>query len=1437
MTAVLVISGVLAPIRGMATTPEESAFFRTYSANGDSLPSANSAGRGKDSIYISRSPENAVGGKMSGDISDHVTDIDKGDGGVPYIEYLWGEAEQNCIDEADAVAKWTKSSFVGYLVTEVNVLNNGKFGDFSIRTRGNKPVSNAVSVAALKEGWNKLAVVIENKAAEDGSIVRTAREYVNGEEIIPEKDETVMLGKFESLDKYCMNELRLVFKGVKANGSDLDIYIDDINIYETDSEPILDKPIIPDNGVGMICDSGTGKIYVTDFSGKTAGDIGALISDVCRARVYADENMTKQINGSEALSAGQRLVIEGAHKTYTTYTVAQMTQNEIIVSGKNCNSADKTIQGPVNIEAYAPGGGVLIAAQYNKESLLGLQIVKEADATGKLSMNYARGAENGVRVEIMLFDSLENLKPLCNKEIYVHKSEFDDNIDLGASSVFGDYTYFNSDECKIINSTRTAIYEGFEKGPKNQVQTNRLINYQSPNRQDHIYMNNFDEPGEDCYFDINMPKPGFSQWTPKKYSYYLIEGNFMKENFGSRDTLFWLRDSSGTTQQNFYPFLITGEGQARTSDGRTLSVNIRKGKWFNYKLAVDLIKFTADIYINDELVAEGIACDKNFTEITKVRCIINKNTGKSDMYIKNFRVSGLAKPYRQISTYRTGVFTDEVKEREYLNDKVAMHAYGKQIFANGEKSLMSPEPVYDKSKDELYVSAETIEKAFNLPNGSISASASGITYKRITFNAKNGVKTGSGGETLIPAKEFCETALNKHVFSMDNGLIIFYDRQLMINKDGWKYYSLREPANRGVYNGIDFLNSFMTYERPDREQILADFKKKSGGTGSHPRVMANKEDFDALRKLYQSDNRYKAYADKYIEQADAYLKEDVCVYRFDDAMRALTVARRVVARMRAWGYAYQITGDKKYVDRAWLEFQAAATFPDYNTCHIIDTGEFVHAFGIGYDWMYEGFTQKQRDFILNTFYNKAFMSLAVGLYGGITAGSGGSNRYVAFMGPTNYNAVINGGVVTAALAFMEMDPEFCAQAISDSLKSVENTFQLLMPGGAWIESISYWEYAMQYIDVLMGACDSALGSTYGLERSQGFNETLNYAIACFGLEGTIGYHDGATTQDYSYDCQSYLAKKLNNRGAAAMRAYDLAERGAKADIYTMLYYDAGIYEDYKNILNNMDKTMTVGCIEMYTVRSTYDTNAEDGLYFGTHFGPRECYHSQNDEGTFVLDMMGERWAEELGSDNYNLQNEKRYKASQLYRYRTEGQNTFTFNNGSGYNQTGGDFYPIGRSEGNEYSSYVVTDLSGLYEDVPNMKLGYYIGDNLQTVTMRAEMTANKEAESYWFMHTKAEILIENGMAYLTKNGKTVRLELEMEGGTAEFIEMEAKPLPNSPVVPEQNPNKEYRKVAVKFNLKKDVPSSLVVKISPAHIPQVTKVGKLDEWSLRDENNM
>ena len=383
-----------------------------YSWNG-------SAGTINDSIYISRSPENAVGGKMSGDISDHVTDVDKGDGGVPYIEYLWGEAEQNCSDEADAAAKWTKGSFVGYLVTEVNVLNNGKLGDFSIRTGGNQPVSNAVDAAALKEGWNKLAVVIENKAAEDGSIVRTAREYVNGEEIIPENDETVMLGKFNSSDKYCMNELRLVFKGEGANGGDLDIYIDDISIYETDSEPILDKPITVPGGhdaekLGFMVDNTSASITVRE--GKTVADILGLVAESdARAAVYTNSRCKVPLKGSEPLSKENVLIIENAENSYSRYIIKLLAFNEISFSGDGYSGGMSLNGGQFTATAIVKDTGVLLIAQYGKDNkLLKCRANASPDRDGVLSLDYIPEDVTGSTVCAMLLKDTDLLSPLCD---------------------------------------------------------------------------------------------------------------------------------------------------------------------------------------------------------------------------------------------------------------------------------------------------------------------------------------------------------------------------------------------------------------------------------------------------------------------------------------------------------------------------------------------------------------------------------------------------------------------------------------------------------------------------------------------------------------------------------------------------------------------------------------------------------------------------------------------------------------------------------------------------------------------------------------------------------------------------------------------------------------------------------------------------------------
>ena len=64
--------------------------------------------------------------------------------------------------------------------------------------------------------------------------------------------------------------------------------------------------------------------------------------------------------------------------------------------------------------------------------------------------------------------------------------------------------------------------------------------------------------------------------------------------------------------------------------------------------------------------------------------------------------------------------------------------------------------------------------------------------------------------------------------------------------------------------------------------------------------------------------------------------------------------------MMYWGYAWKITGDRKYVDHAWKEMKAVCEFPVWGPVHPLDTGEMLFGSAIGYDWMYEALTEDQR---------------------------------------------------------------------------------------------------------------------------------------------------------------------------------------------------------------------------------------------------------------------------------------------------------------------------------------------------------------------------------------------------------------------------------------------------------------------------------------------
>ncbi|NCA86460.1 MAG: hypothetical protein EOM83_12960, partial [Clostridia bacterium] len=86
-------------------------------------------------------------------------------------------------------------------------------------------------------------------------------------------------------------------------------------------------------------------------------------------------------------------------------------------------------------------------------------------------------------------------------------------------------------------------------------------------------------------------------------------------------------------------------------------------------------------------------------------------------------------------------------------------------------------------------------------------------------------------------------------------------------------------------------------------------------------------------------------------------------YELPDGRRLLSISRDVLDRIYHWGLLYRLEGDRKWLDRAYQEMTAVAAFPDWNPSHYLDTAEMMHAFAIGYDWFYQGFSEEQRKLV------------------------------------------------------------------------------------------------------------------------------------------------------------------------------------------------------------------------------------------------------------------------------------------------------------------------------------------------------------------------------------------------------------------------------------------------------------------------------------------
>ncbi|KAI0778382.1 chondroitin AC/alginate lyase [Trametes elegans] len=541
-----------------------------------------------------------------------------------------------------------------------------------------------------------------------------------------------------------------------------------------------------------------------------------------------------------------------------------------------------------------------------------------------------------------------------------------------------------------------------------------------------------------------------------------------------------------------------------------------------------------------------------------------------------------------------------------------------------------------------------------------------------------------------------------------------------------------------------------------------------------PRLIAPAYKWNALPQLIKSDPYLKFWNETIFGNATEYYGLDPVVYHMDGDSGILDNAREIKQRVKAFAYAYRLSNDTKWVDRTFVELQNAAgngtnSFgPDgqdkWNPTHFLDTAEFIAAYAIAYDWLYDVWSPEQRSQILTSL---KFYGLEVGnsAYGNSSTGWWANGI------EGNWNCVSNGGLTLGALAILGDDDSGLAEEIlGKSIPNAkENCIFAVSSDGTWSETANYWYFGTTGLAEMTSALITATGSDYGLlTNNPALNLTGLYHMYVTGPGSLFAYGDHGPNKF------STTANSLIFWGGVLNRPeYVLFQRDQHdaPEPNSMFWYDPTVSGAFWDGLA-LDHFFDNSTDQWGSMRSSWtDQNA---LYVAIKAGTLQGHQTHNDldVGDFVLDALGTRWAGELGSGDYlstgyfssDAQDSQRWL---YYRKRTEGQNTILVNK---QNQLVSahptvDHDSSGTAQGSstvldvpkDSTAYFTADLTSAYDNVSSFKRGIRLLNGRKQVLLQDDINAS--GDIMWRMHTNATVKVDGTSATLTIGDKNLQMTI------------------------------------------------------------------------------
>ncbi len=587
----------------------------------------------------------------------------------------------------------------------------------------------------------------------------------------------------------------------------------------------------------------------------------------------------------------------------------------------------------------------------------------------------------------------------------------------------------------------------------------------------------------------------------------------------------------------------------------------------------------------------------------------------------------------------------------------------------------------------------------------------------------------------------------------------------------------------------------------------------------HPRILLLRGEEAAIRNTILTDEIWKKI-DLFILSSCDRIIEKPPVERVLTGRRLLDKSREALRRIFFLSYAWRMTSQEKYFDRAVKEMTAVSSFADWNPSHFLDVAEMTMAVSIGYDWLYERLPDETRNLILKAIIEK-----------GLNPSLKPENSSWVNVSH-NWNQVCNAGMTYGALAVWENEPELAGRIIQRAISSISLPMNDYEPDGAYPEGYGYWGYGTSFNIMFLSAMEKAFGTDILPEIKPGFLKTAGYLENMTGPTGICFNYSDAGQGGNMNPAMFWFASRLKDPSLLWSERYHLETKNPPDDrlLPAVMIWGAGITMDK---ITPPLKSVWVGQGKNPVALMRSSWTDENSIYVGLKAGSPSVNHAHMDAGSFIMEADGVRWAMDFGMQDYNsletagvnlwgmAQNSQRW---QVFRYSNFVHNTLTVN--SQLQKVDG-YSMITSFSDHPPMINAVTDISSLYSDgLKKAERGIAIIGN-KYVMVRDEIEANgRDAMVSWNMLTSANIsLTGKNTAELTRNGKKLVMKI-MSPAYAEFVIRSTDP-PHT----YDAPNPGTSMIGFEVNVQANSNADLVVLLLPEGATEnIRYTGmRLSEW--------